>query len=1011
MSKSFQELLEIFNPKKTNDKIKTQEEKKDDKLNLKMKKMLSEKISINKNIEKKIILFSNKNNITFSNTNSKEDKQIIKPITSIKEETVLTKVKLDLNKNYGDKMMLSAANNEIKVEDNNENNIITKSKTTIVDYTQEKKEKESMTRLEIINDVFKFTEEEFKKRRYDKNNVENTGKKFFKLRYLKNKLKENQEKVEKNELKENKGQNEDSQLNLDKERILRKYNSEFILIVEKSILSFNVKNFKDSYEILKNSEIIKDVKEYGEFLLVVSGFDKYLIGEFLAKEKYPNEKKEVLINFIESINMKIIEINFLDCLRFLFSRLNLPKDANLILEIMDKFSVNYFEVNKKDPSFIQTFKSSDKIYLLISTILALNTMFTRKDIKNKNVIKKEEFIKMNIEISKEYIEKLYDELKKNPISMTDDYNEITYKKLASFVGENKNNKEEEKSGKELKNNYSDRLSNSNNKGESEENIDEINIISEKSIKNSYYSENLNDNEVEEKYNIKEIFENLKDEDKSILTTPQKLYKLKGSRKSELRDYVFSKDFSQLYYLKKPKKILYTETVKEVLNGSEHSHNNDIIKYLRANPSEEQFKNNFITFVSENYLLNLMSDNLDSLLKWYKAIKNLISIYRNINIKSDKSLQKFEIEIKDITYNIWESLLNRWNIYGIFLIIKLTERNNFSKEIQSLETKKKLSDKNIKNFLKAIESKLSKDKEIDYSEFINLYYVGLPNIVRKSLWKFLIGNPCSILANTYELIIKKIPIIDFKDIYLNNTKDKIYHSDNISNKIIKEIIMDNNIYIKEDLNKKFDKIKIMNKVYNIARCFWVLRPDIPFNKSLINIIYFLLNIFDEEADTFFNVTNLICSNILPIFMGDENEIRIYSTFFNKLLEKYLPKINTHFKKLEITPELYMIPWFEELFTKTFNINILNHIFDLFLLNGEYILFQTSLSILKSLEDELPNLTINEIFKVLQKFPGNISEIDFMYVLNSFQNINKEVSDWKSQNYLAKQKSDLFSTFFS
>ena len=108
---------------------------------------------------------------------------------------------------------------------------------------------------------------------------------------------------------------------------------------------------------------------------------------------------------------------------------------------------------------------------------------------------------------------------------------------------------------------------------------------------------------------------------------------------------------------------------------------------------------------------------------------------------------------------------------------------------------------------------------------------------------------------------------------------------------------------------------------------------------------------------------------------------------------------------------MIPWFEELFTKTFNINILNHIFDLFLLNGEYILFQTSLSILKSLEDELPNLTINEIFKVLQKFPGNISEIDFMYVLNSFQNINKEVSDWKSQNYLAKQKSDLFSTFFS
>ena len=61
-------------------------------------------------------------------------------------------------------------------------------------------------------------------------------------------------------------------------------------------MSFNIKNFKDSYEVLKNSEIIKNVKEYGEFLLVVSGFDKFLIGEFLAKQKYPNDKKEVLNN-------------------------------------------------------------------------------------------------------------------------------------------------------------------------------------------------------------------------------------------------------------------------------------------------------------------------------------------------------------------------------------------------------------------------------------------------------------------------------------------------------------------------------------------------------------------------------------------------------------------------------------------------------------------------------------------------------------------------------------------
>ena len=58
-------------------------------------------------------------------------------------------------------------------------------------------------------------------------------------------------------------------------------------------------------------------------------------------------------------------------------------------------------------------------------------------------------------------------------------------------------------------------------------------------------------------------------------------------------------------------------------------------------------------------------------------------------------------------------------------------------------------------------------------------------------------------------------------------------------------------------------------------------------------------------------------------------------------KYLNKIEKHFSKLEITPQLYIVPWFEELFTRTLNIKLLSHIFDLFLIDGEIVLFQKSL----------------------------------------------------------------------
>ena len=803
---------------------------------------------------------------------------------------------------------------------------------------------------------------------------------------------------------------DESQLNVEKERYLRQYNSDFILTLEKSILSFNVKNYKDSYETLKNSLIIKSIKEYGEFLLVVGGFDKFLIGEFLAKQKYPNDKKDVLNNFIESINMKYPDISFLDCLRFLFTRLNLPKDANLILEIMDKFSVNYFEVNKINQEFIDIFKSSDKIYLLVSTILALNTMFTRKDIKIKNVIKKDEFIKMNADLSKDYLDKLYDELKKNPISVTlDDTIELIYKKLASLTGEGGTNKTEKNNTKNLKANTSDKNNNIKNEDKSEENNNSSNKLNEKLIKID--SDKIND---DEDYYIN----NLKEEDKTILKTPQKLYRINKGKKSDIREYVFTDNLTKLYYKAKPKKLLDISKLLDVFNGSEHSHNSDILKYLKSNPDEEPFSVNFVSLIFESEQLDLMSDNLDSAMKWYKAVKNLyvLSKIRNKPSNENKIISQFETEIKELINNIWEFILNKWNIYGGYLTIKLMERNiytnNASLKITNQFEIKKFSDKNKKSFLKSIEAKLSKEKEIDYSDFINLYYIGLPNQTRKNLWQILIGNSCGITKNTYEIYKRKIPSINFKNIIANkNTVDKIYSNDNTSKQIIQEIIKITVIFSEEIAKKNLDKNDMMNKVYNISRSFCIFRQDLTFNKNIISIIYTLLFIFEEEEDTFIYIINLICSNLFSIFIGDENEIKAYSNFFNSLLKKYIPKISNLFEKMEITPELYLIPWLEEFYTKTFDLNILNHIFDLFLINGEYILFQTGLSIIKLLEDELANSTINEIFKSLKRISNDINEIDFMYIFQSFDKVKKDVAEWKAENEIAKQKSKLFTIIFS
>lgn len=121
-----------------------------------------------------------------------------------------------------------------------------------------------------------------------------------------------------------------------------KFNSVFLQKIEKGIFSFNLKKYEESFKFLLESGIIKNEEEFGEILLVVHGWDKYIVGEFLSKDnKTPNNGLKILRFFMNKLDFK--KIKFLDAMRFMLSRLNLPKDSALILNIIDVFADTYFK--------------------------------------------------------------------------------------------------------------------------------------------------------------------------------------------------------------------------------------------------------------------------------------------------------------------------------------------------------------------------------------------------------------------------------------------------------------------------------------------------------------------------------------------------------------------------------------------------------------------------------------------------------------------------------------------
>ena len=960
--------------------------------------------------------------------------------------------------------------------------------------------KKSLREIFYLEDITKFDPNEYI-RKYNKKNVDD-GKIFFKKRFIKNKIETSEEKINTRATFSVKSSYFDKRrsiqtsysnfsynlmnINNPKEKFnykseYRKYKEGFLVLVENSIFNFNLKKYEESYKILLKEGLVKSKNEFGEFLLVENGYDKYILGTFLAKQKPPNDKKEIIDGFINSIDLiyqgKNDKINsFLECLRFFLSRLKLPEDSNLILEIMDYFSKCLFNNNKNNKDFVKKYPSINAIYLLISTILALNTMLTRKDIKNMNLIKKDQFIEMNKEIDPEEARDIYEKLEKDPLSMTDNYNENNYKRMAILVKKKEDvGKVKFYRSKTIKNteyNYINKDKNEINE-KSKENIIIDNIL-EKDIPEVEEENNLgkkdeclkpfkseivlnkfkdieednNNNILIDNSDFQPIFsyqqnlESFSDEDKEILSQPTKFEKLITASSHHTKFFMVSDNMQKLIWAKeieteidsdkniKIKKIkgsvhyLMIKDIEDVYNGMHNC--NLITEYINLNPEEEKEVNNLITIKATYRIVCIKAYSQERAISWFKALKSLVLL-------SKKNNQNNQIEIEDkneqlkkfMKYkveDIWkENILPYWETYGHFFQYKkqnkINEKNRMkNNEIISknglLEGKLTYSLKEKSHFVLDIYKKLNENNNIyylDYNEFIYLYNIGLPNQIRKKMWTLLIGNPCGIsldLFNYYNGFVVNINFEEFINDYLknNNIEQSLEKLDEDENNkdIINQIIIDI-IEIKKLFSSQIENsFKILSSVYRIVRIITLLRPDICYNKSLVSFSYCFLLVFKDEFVSFKNIFNLICStNTLQYYIKNDEYINIRVKYFDYLLESRIPKVREHFKNLDISTELFLIPWFENIFSFTFDFKLLKKIIDLYLLNGEYMLFQIGLTIIKIQENDLLNLTIGEIFQNLNKLPAKYKEEAFLEKL-FLNNIYDDYAQWKIDCEVGNQK---------
>ena len=115
--------------------------------------------------------------------------------------------------------------------------------------------------------------------------------------------------------------------------------------------------------------------------------------------------------------------------------------------------------------------------------------------------------------------------------------------------------------------------------------------------------------------------------------------------------------------------------------------------------------------------------------------------------------------------------------------------------------------------------------------------------------------------------------------------------------------------------------------------------------------------------------------------DEINIKKRLDLFNEIFKLNLPKVYLHFQENEVFPEHYLLEWFMTLFTRNLNIELALRIWDIYMIEGIYVLYKTAIVIFSLDEKKILNMDFAEIMNFLKNLDkNNYDEDKFVEELN-------------------------------
>ncbi|XP_071982223.1 TBC1 domain family member 14 isoform X1 [Engystomops pustulosus] len=266
----------------------------------------------------------------------------------------------------------------------------------------------------------------------------------------------------------------------------------------------------------------------------------------------------------------------------------------------------------------------------------------------------------------------------------------------------------------------------------------------------------------------------------------------------------------------------------------------------------------------------------------------------------------------------------------------------------------------------------------------MWWQGIPPSVRGKVWSLAIGNELNITHELYDICLSRA-----KDRWKSMSMggSDVDNEDSGLSASDREASLE---LIKLDISRTFPNLCIFQKggpyhdmLHSILGAYTCYRPDVGYVQGMSFIAAVLILNLDT-ADAFIAFSNLLnkpCQ--MAFFRVDHGLMLTYFAAFEVFFEENLPRLFAHFKKNNLTPDIYLIDWIFTLYSKSLPLDLACRVWDVFCRDGEEFLFRTALGILRLFEDILTRMDFIHIAQFLTKLPEDLTADDLFVSIAAIQ----------------------------